>query len=40
MTERKCLMWEVNVWYLVWIEHPEWFDAYKGEHNESILFNY
>lgn len=38
--ERKTLMWEVNIWYLIYKENKEWFDCYYCDHNESILNNY
>lgn len=38
--ERKHLMWEVNIWYLIYLEHPELFDIYMCNHNPSILANY
>lgn len=38
--ERKTLMWEVNIWYLVYQEHPELFDIYKCDHNDTIINNY
>lgn len=38
--ERKTLMWEVNVWFLLYLENPELFSLYNCDHNESILGNY
>lgn len=38
--ERKTIMWEVNIWYLIYIENPYLFDAYSANHNVSILTNY
>ena len=38
--ERKHLMWEVNIWYLIYLEHPELFDIYMCNHTPSILANY
>lgn len=38
--ERKHLMWEVNVWYLIYLNHPDLFDPYLCDHNPSILLNY
>jgi hypothetical protein len=49
LTRKKCidtilnentLMWEINIWYLVYLEHPYLFDPYKANHNPSILINY
>ena len=36
---KKTLMWEVNVWYLVYLEHKNWFHLYSCDHNLSI-FNF
>jgi len=38
--EKKSLMWEVNVWYLIYLENPELFDTYLCNHNISIISNY
>jgi hypothetical protein len=38
--ERKHLMWEVNVWYLIYLKFPELFDLYKCDHNSTIISNY
>jgi hypothetical protein len=38
--ERKTLMWEVNVWYLVYLENPELFDSYFCNHDITIISNY
>ena len=49
LTKNKCIdllekenhiMWEVNIWYLVWKENKELFDNYKADHNNSIIMNY
>lgn len=37
---RHTLMWEVNVWYLVYLEHPDLFDCYPCDHNESLVSGY
>ena len=37
MTEENTIMWEVNIWYLLYKEHTELFDVYKCDHNNSIL---
>ena len=34
---RSTLMWEVNVWYLIYKEHPELFDCYYCDHNDSLI---
>ena len=38
--ERKHLMWEVNVWYLIYLKFPEMFDLYNCNHNSTIISNY
>jgi len=36
----KTIMWEVNIWYLVYLEHPEIFDGFLCDHNDSLIDNY
>jgi hypothetical protein len=38
--EKKTLMWEVNIWYLVYLKTPELFFAYPADHNATIIVNY
>lgn len=38
--EQKTIMWEVNVWYLIYKENSELFDCYNCDHNYSLLANY
>lgn len=38
--EKKSIMWEVNIWYLVYLENKEIFSVYSCGHNSSILSNY
>jgi len=38
--ERKGLMWEVNVWRLIYLENPQLFSLYACNHNPSLLLNY
>ena len=38
--EKKLLMWEVNIWYLVFMENKELFDIYSCGHNNTIITNY
>jgi hypothetical protein len=38
--ERKHIMWEVNVWYLIYLKEQEIFDFYNCNHNASIISNY
>lgn len=37
---KKLIMWEVNIWYLIYKNMPSVFDTYKADHNVSILQNY
>lgn len=34
---KHTIMWEVNVWYFIYAEHPEWFSCYRANHDTSIL---
>jgi len=38
--DKQTIMWEVNVWYLIYKENKELFDVYKCNHDKSILLNY
>lgn len=39
--ERKHhLMWEINVWYLIFFENVKLFDLYRCNHTPNILFDY
>ena len=38
--KEKHIMWEVNIWYLIYKQNPEWFDPFYSNHNISILKNY
>ena len=38
--EKKTLMWEVNIWYLIYLENKELFDCYYGSHDHTIITNY
>jgi hypothetical protein len=38
--EKKTLMWEVNIWYMVFKENEELFDPYLCDHNETLVINY
>jgi hypothetical protein len=40
MKEKRNLMWEVNIWYLVYLENPHLFDAYKCDHNPTLVDHY
>jgi hypothetical protein len=38
--EKRHLMWEINVWYLVYKVCPGLFDFYKCDHNHTIIAHY
>ena len=38
--ERHHIMWEINIWYLLYQDHKHLFDAYFANHDLSILMNY
>jgi len=38
--ENNTLMWEVNIWFQVYLENKELFSLYNCDHNPSILENY
>ena len=40
MNEKNTIMWEVNIWYLIYKEHPEQFDFYDCEHDHNLIDNY
>ena len=40
INEKQTLMWEVNIWYLIYLENKEMFDCYPCDHNDSIINNY
>jgi len=49
LTKQQCikviennniLMWEVNIWFLVYLENKELFSLYNCDHKPSILENY
>jgi hypothetical protein len=40
INEQKTLMWEVNIWFLIYLENKELFEPYYCDHNDSILMNY
>ena len=35
--DKRHLMWEVNIWYMVWMDCREMFALYHGDHNATIL---
>ena len=38
--EKNSFVWEVNIWYLIYLEYPELFDVYRCDHNVTMLANY
>lgn len=38
--ENNYLVWEVNLWYMIYKRHKELFDPYACDHNNSIVNNY
>lgn len=40
LEKKHHLMWEINVWYLVFFENIHLFDRYIAEHNYNMLYNY
>ena len=37
---KNTIMWEVNIWYLLYLENKEIFDTYYCNHNNTLLENY
>lgn len=37
---KNTIMWEVNIWYLFFLENNTLFDYYYCDHNDSIILNY
>lgn len=40
MTSKNTIMWEVNIWYLIYKENKSLFDIYNCNHNSSLIDNY
>jgi len=40
MTKKNTIMWEVNIWYLIYIENRDLFDNYTCDHNNTLIDNY
>jgi len=38
--EKKTIMWEVNIWYLIYLENKDLFDTYHCGHDNLIITNY
>jgi hypothetical protein len=37
---KKTIMWEVNIWYLIYLENNDLFQTYHCGHDDSIILNY
>ena len=37
---KHTIMWEVNIWYMIYKENKELFDVYKCDHDKTMLLNY
>jgi len=40
MDQEKTIMWEVNIWYLIYLENKELFDTFHCGHDDTIITNY
>jgi hypothetical protein len=40
MVNKNTIIWEVNIWYLIYIENTHLFDTYYCNHNKSLIDNY
>lgn len=40
MMTKNTIMWEVNIWYLIYIENNSLFESYDCNHNASLIDNY
>jgi hypothetical protein len=38
--KQKTIMWEVNIWYFIYIANKDLFDTYYGNHDNTIIDNY
>jgi hypothetical protein len=38
--EHQTIMWEVNIWYQVYLENKELFSPYNCDHNYTLIENY
>lgn len=38
--ENNYLVWEVNIWYMIYKQHKDLFDPYACDHNNTIVNNY
>ena len=40
LEKHNFLLWEVNIWLLIYKKNPELFDWYPGDHNSTMLINF
>ena len=40
LEKQNFLVWEVNIWLLIYKKNPELFDWYYGDHNLTMLKNF
>jgi hypothetical protein len=40
INERKSIMWEVNIWYLLYKDNKNLFDTYLSNHDMSVISNF
>jgi hypothetical protein len=38
--ERNTIMWEVNIWRIIYLEEESLFNSYSCDHNNSLIDNY
>ena len=38
--KQNTIMWEVNIWFLIYLENKDLFDYYSCDHNNTIIDNY
>ena len=40
MEQENTITWEVNIWYLLYRDHPQLFTPYPSDHNHLLIDNY
>jgi len=40
ISQEKTIMWEVNIWYLIYLDNKELFETYHCDHNDTIINHY
>jgi hypothetical protein len=40
ISQEKTIMWEVNIWYLIYLENRDLFNTYHCGHDDTIVTNY